>query len=154
MKSSSKIVATLVLALTVGCGAESGEDGSAKTTKDADKAGDLAKAGDAEKPAHAEKGDTDAKPAQVEAGGRIEISVDAGGYHPAQIQAPAKSKVTLAFKRVSDVGCGQELVVASMDLKKQLPLNEIVEIEVETGESGEIGFACGMDMYKGKVVIR
>ena len=39
-----------------------------------------------------------------------------------------------------------------MELKKDLPLNETVEIEVEVPESGELKFACGMDMYRGKVV--
>jgi hypothetical protein len=90
--------------------------------------------------------------AEVDADARVDIIVDAGGYHPAEVRAPAKSKVTLAFTRTTDAGCGKELVVASMDLEKELPLNEAVEVQVEVPESGEVGFACGMNMYKGKVV--
>ena len=103
---------------------------------------------------HGEGGEAAARPktAEAEAGGRVDIEVDAGGYHPAEITAPAKAKVTLAFKRTTDQGCGQELVIESMELKKDLPLNETVEIEVEVPESGELKFACGMDMYRGKVV--
>ncbi|PRQ08161.1 cupredoxin domain-containing protein [Enhygromyxa salina] len=121
----------------------------------ADKAGaDKAGADKADEPA------TEAKPEQPEPAadlveingdGRIDVLVDAGGYHPAEVRAPAGSKVTLAFTRTTDAGCGQELVVESMEIKRTLPLNEAVEIEVVVPASGEVGFACGMNMYKGKV---
>ncbi len=108
---------------------------------------------------HAGMDHGDAKPAdeaaaavEVAADGRVEINVDAAGYHPATISAPAKAKITLAFKRTTESGCGQELVIEDLDIKKELPLNEVVEIPVEVPETGELGFACGMDMYKGKVV--
>lgn len=125
----------------------------AAAAKADDKAADAAaaKADDA----HAGHGDAAAKPskvAQVDAGARVEVLVDAGGYTPAEIQAPPKTKITLAFKRTTEQGCGQELVIKTMELEKDLPLDEVVEIEVEVPESGELGFACGMDMYKGKVV--
>ena len=92
-----------------------------------------------------------AEKAEVEAGARVEISVDAAGYHPAEIVAPPKSKVTLAFTRANEQNCGQKLVIADMKLEKDLPVGESVEIEVEVPESGALGFACGMNMYKGKV---
>lgn len=107
----------------------------------------------AARPAPAEHAQpADAELAEVAANGRVEIEVDATGYHPDTISAPAKSKITLAFKRASKSGCGQELVIAALGIEKQLPLNQIVEIEVEVPERGELGFACGMDMYRGKVV--
>lgn len=131
-----------------------GKDEPSDKQAEADQEGE--KAGEAKKPdahaGHGAAGEAKAEVATVEAGGKAEIEVDAGGYHPAEIQAPPKSKVTLAFTRTTEAGCGQELVIASMDVKKDLPLNETVEIEVEVPESGELGFACGMNMYKGKVV--
>ena len=33
-------------------------------------------------------------------------------------------------------------------------VGESVLVEVKAPESGEISFACGMDMYKGKVVVQ
>lgn len=99
----------------------------------------------AEKPAASEL-------AELEGDGRVEVSVDASGYHPAEVRAPAGSKVTLAFTRTSEQGCGQELVIEAMEIKRALPLNESVEIEVVVPTSGELGFACGMNMYQGKVV--
>jgi len=107
---------------------------------------------DAAKPAGAETPTPDPELAEVAAGGRIDITVDAKGYHPETIRAPAKSKITLAFKRTTEAGCGQQLVIAALGINKELPLNQVVEIEVEVPERGELGFACGMDMYRGKVV--
>ena len=107
---------------------------------------------DAPEAGKADTGDEGDKVAELDGDGRVDVTVDASGYHPAEIRAPAKSKVTLAFTRTAEEGCGQKLVVASMDLEKELPLNEAVEVEVEVPETGELGFACGMNMYKGKVV--
>jgi plastocyanin domain-containing protein len=105
-------------------------------------------AAEAAKPAKPERSAV----AELDGDGRVEIEVDASGYHPAEIRAPAKANVTLAFKRTTDQGCGQKVVVASLSIEKDLPLDEVVEIPVVVPEAGELGFACGMNMYKGKVV--
>ncbi|MFV8754667.1 cupredoxin domain-containing protein [Nannocystaceae bacterium ST9] len=91
--------------------------------------------------------------AKVEAGGRIDVKVDGQGYHPAEIQAPANAKITLAFKRVDEQNCGETLVIESLAIKKDLPVGKVVEVAITTPAAGEVGFACGMDMYKGKVVV-
>lgn len=152
MNRASKIAIALTFALTWMPACDKGKDDAksgdakAKTEAKSDKADP-----------HAGMDHGDAKPAEatateVEAGGRVDINVDASGYHPDTISAPPKSKITLAFKRTTDSGCGQQLVIKSLDVSKELPLDEVVEIEVEVPETGELGFACGMDMYKGKVV--
>lgn len=98
--------------------------------------------------------ETAPEPARVEAGGTITIEVDATGYRPAEIHAPPNATITLAFKRVSEQGCGEELMIKGTEIKKQLPVGEVVEIEIQTPDTGEVGFACGMDMYRGKVVVK
>jgi len=84
---------------------------------------------------------------------RHEIEVDAEGYHPDRVEARAGEPVTLVFTRTTDDGCGQELVIADHDIERELPLNEPVEVTF-TPAAGEIAFACGMDMYRGAVVVR
>ena len=37
--------------------------------------------------------------------------------------------------------------------QQDLPLNEPQEFELDTSKAGEVDFACGMNMFKGKVVI-
>jgi Cupredoxin-like domain len=113
------------------------EDGAAKPSKPTD---------EATKP-------SDEAATRVEAGGRVEVEVDGQGYHPAEIQAPANAEITLAFKRVDEQNCGEELVIESLAIKKDLPVGKVVEVAITTPATGEVGFACGMNMYKGKVVV-
>jgi len=155
----SILALTVALALAPACdkGGDKSDDKAAAKTDDANKTetkDDKAEAKADEHAGHemAAGDDKAAEIGEVAEGGTIEIEVDAGGYHPAEIHAPAKSKVTLSFKRTTEAGCGQKVVIKDMEVEKDLPVGEAVEIEVEVPESGELGFACGMNMYKGKVV--
>jgi plastocyanin domain-containing protein len=82
----------------------------------------------------------------------LEVKVDATGYHPDKLHAKAGKPVRLLVTRTTDDGCGQQLVVPSLHLKYELPLNQPVAIDVVMPEKGELAFACGMDMYKGSIV--
>jgi hypothetical protein len=95
-----------------------------------------------------------APPARVEAGGKVTILVDGKGYHPAEIQAPANAKITLAFERPDIKNCGDELVIEALKIRKELPVGQTTEIAITTPATGELKFACGMDMYRGKVVVK
>ena len=132
---------------------KSKDDTTAKAEAPAEKTASPGKAEAAES-AESADGKAAAQTVTVADGARVEIDVDATGYHPAQIQAPAGAKLTLAFTRSTEAGCGQKLVIAAMEVERELPLGEAVDIEVQVPASGELGFACGMDMYRGKVVPR
>ena len=84
---------------------------------------------------------------------RHAIEVDARGYHPDRVEARAGEPVTLVFTRTTEAGCGEELVIASQDIRRDLPVGEAVEVTF-TPEVGEVTFACGMEMYRGAVVVR
>jgi plastocyanin len=149
---AAAISLTLALAWMPGC--DKGKDSADKPAADKP-AADEPVADESKTDEHAQHGEpaaAEAEAAEVEAGGRVEVKVDASGYHPATINAPAGAKITLAFTRTTAAGCGQQLVLADLDIDRELPVDETVEIEVEVPASGELGFACGMNMYKGKVV--
>ena len=138
------LVLSLVVTPMIGC-----DPGSAPPADKAEAAAGSKKAADAP--------DVAAEPSasetiDVAAGATVDIRVDATGYHPELIRAPANSKITRAVLRATKSGCGQELVIEAMKLSKELPLGETVKIEVEVPATGELKFACGMDMYRGKVV--
>jgi len=84
---------------------------------------------------------------------RVNIDVGASGYDPDRIRAAVGEVMTLVFTRSSDEGCGEELVIESVDLKRELPLNQPVEVTLRLKKAGDIRFACGMDMYRGTVVV-
>ena len=60
----------------------------------------------------------------------------------------------LTFTRTSDKTCATSVVVPSLRVKKELPLNQPVTIEFTPGQAGEIAFACGMNMLHGTLIVR
>jgi plastocyanin domain-containing protein len=80
--------------------------------------------------------------------------VNAQGFEPAKIALRAGVPARLTFIRTTDKTCGTEVVFPSLDLKRSLPLNEPVVIEFTPAKSGEIAFACGMNMLRGTVVVQ
>ncbi len=87
-------------------------------------------------------------------GRRIDVIVTKNGYAPDKIDVAANEDVTLVFTRTEDTECGAEVMIPSMNVKKPLPLNEPVAIAFKADKPGEVGFACGMDMMKGTLVVR
>lgn len=99
-------------------------------------------------------GGEESSPEPSAAGRRVAVEVGASGYEPSEIQATAGEPLTLVFTRVSDEGCGQELVIASQDIRRDLPLNEAVEVTFTPTAAGRLRFTCGMDMYDGAIVVQ
>jgi plastocyanin domain-containing protein len=83
----------------------------------------------------------------------IKITVSGDGYTPALIPLKKGQPVKLAFYRADSNNCGGEVVFSKQNISKKLPVGETVLVEFTPTEAGEIGFACGMDMMRGKVVV-
>lgn len=84
---------------------------------------------------------------------RVAITVNASGYDPAEVRATAGEPITLVFTRVTDEGCGEVLAIPAHDIRRDLPLNQPVEVTI-TPATGRIRFTCGMDMYDGALVVQ
>lgn len=82
----------------------------------------------------------------------IPINVNDEGYDPSKISAKAGEKLELEFTRRSKGACGEQVKVADGPVI-DLPLDKPVKIAVTAPASGEIRFACGMDMMTGVVVV-
>jgi hypothetical protein len=85
--------------------------------------------------------------------GFTKITVSENGYEPSSVSVRMGEKVSLAFYRADGDNCGGEVVFPKQGIKKKLPVGETVLVEFAPTEVGEVAFACGMDMFKGKVVI-
>jgi plastocyanin len=81
------------------------------------------------------------------------IVVSGNGYEPAEIRVEKGKPVKLAFYRADANNCGGEVVFSKLNITRKLPIGETVLVEFTPTESGELGFACGMDMFKGKVIV-
>lgn len=86
--------------------------------------------------------------------GVTKISVGENGFEPARVEVRKGAVVALEFTRVSENTCATEIVVPSQEIRRALPLNTAVRVELRASASGEIAFACGMGMLKGTVVVR
>lgn len=84
-------------------------------------------------------------------GNRIAITVNGQGYQPPTVTVPAGRPVTLVFTRTTDDGCGAQLVFPALNIRRDLPLNQPVEVAL-TPTAGTIAFTCGMNMLRGSVV--
>lgn len=82
------------------------------------------------------------------------VRVTTRGFEPDTISLPAGKAATVVFRRETNETCGTEIVFPDLGLTKKLPLNEDVKVSIPAGKARELTFACGMDMLKGKVVVR
>ncbi len=86
-------------------------------------------------------------------GGATKITVSSDGYEPSAVSVKKGQSVKLAFYRADADNCGGEVVFAKQNIKKKLPVGETVLVEFTPSQAGEIAFACGMDMLRGKIVV-
>jgi len=89
---------------------------------------------------------------EVVASEAVDILVD-GGYRPAAIRVKRGKNTTLKITRRDSNSCLEEIIIPDFKIKKYLPLNKEVEIEITPQKSGEFGFHCGMNMYHGKIIV-
>jgi membrane fusion protein, heavy metal efflux system len=89
-----------------------------------------------------------------EAAQTAKVVVNEQGYEPAKLTLRAGTPARITFVRTTDRTCGTEVVFPSLNIKRALPLNEPVVIEFTPQKSGDIAFACGMNMLHGTVVVQ
>jgi plastocyanin domain-containing protein len=92
--------------------------------------------------------------ATVTAQGPTKVTVDAHGFTPSEVHVEKGKPLSLVFTRTTDSTCATEVVFPELKLKKDLPLNKPVSIDVPTDEARTLAFQCGMGMYKSAVVIQ
>ena len=93
--------------------------------------------------------------AGVGVGGVQEVDVTVkGGYQPAAIEAKAGRPLRLNFTRREASLCGEEVVLPEFGKRAHLPEDRTIPIEVTPEKPGEYEFTCGMNMYKGKIIVR
>jgi uncharacterized protein YfkK (UPF0435 family) len=82
------------------------------------------------------------------------IITNKDGFTPSEIKIKANEFAKLAFLRTDDETCAKEVIFPSLNIKKTLPLNELVLVDLPKDFAGELSFACGMNMFKGKIIVR
>ncbi|HEY3806550.1 MAG TPA: cupredoxin domain-containing protein [Kofleriaceae bacterium] len=81
----------------------------------------------------------------------VAIEANKDGYTPDKIPGKPGEKLVLTFTRTFDASCISQVKTPDGKLV-DLPLNKPVDVPVTVPQTGEVGFACGMDMFHGVVV--
>jgi plastocyanin domain-containing protein len=82
-----------------------------------------------------------------------EVSVTEKGFEPARIEVPADREVVLRFTRKVAESCADAVVVQGDPVKHMLPQDKTVEVRLTAPKTGQVRFACPMDMYRGAIVV-
>ena len=77
-----------------------------------------------------------------------------GGYNPEVISIPYGKTTKLNFIRKDTNSCLEEVVLGDFKIRKYLPVNEKITIELTPEKKGEFGYSCGMGMFHGKIVVK
>ncbi|MFN2493140.1 MAG: redoxin domain-containing protein [Pyrinomonadaceae bacterium] len=85
---------------------------------------------------------------------RRTIVVNAEGYEPANLKLRKGVPARLIFIRKVDEGCGTEIVIPAYRINRRLPLNVPVVVSFTPTRSGRFKLTCGMDMFRGTLVVR
>ena len=88
-----------------------------------------------------------------EAENSVDILVK-GGYNPSTIQVKDGKKTTLNFLRTDENSCLEEVILSEFKIKRFLPLNKTVSIEIKPNKIGTFDFSCGMGMFHGKLIVK
>ena len=82
----------------------------------------------------------------------IEITVK-GGFVPNRISATQGVPLRLIFDRQETGDCTSRVVFADFGMTKALPAFASTVVELDPQSTGEFGFACGMNMIHGTLVV-
>jgi thiol-disulfide isomerase/thioredoxin len=82
------------------------------------------------------------------------ILVNAEGYQPTNTRLRRGVPARLTFIRNVAEGCGTEIVIPAYGITRPLPLNVPVVVSFTPRRSGRIKITCGMNMFRGSLIVR
>ena len=85
---------------------------------------------------------------------RARIVVNAKGYRPTNVRLRRGVRARLTFIRTTAEGCGTEIVIPAYGINRPLPLNVPVVVTFTPTRSGIMKLTCGMDMFRGSLIVR
>lgn len=84
----------------------------------------------------------------------VRVSLTESGYSPTQLRLRKGVPARITFVRKTEDGCGREVVIPAYNIRRELPLNMPVSVRFTPNRAGTFGFACGMKMLKGTLIVR
>lgn len=83
----------------------------------------------------------------------IEVIVD-GGYQPETVVVKQGLPAEIKFKREDPSSCLEQVVFPDWGINEFLPEKKVHSVKIDTSKPGVYQYACGMNMFHGKVVVK
>jgi len=81
----------------------------------------------------------------------VEVS---GGYSPSTVVLKRGVPAHITFNRKDPSSCLEQVVFPDFGINQFLPKDQDAVIDIDTSKAGEFDYACGMNMFHGKVIIK
>lgn len=85
---------------------------------------------------------------------KVVVDAKNHGYKPNTITFKEGKPAQIKFIPTDNMGCMNEVSFKSLGIDKKLDGQKEVTVDIPTDKPGEYNFACSMDMFKGKVVVK
>ena len=83
----------------------------------------------------------------------LRVAMTEKGFQPSSLPVRLNVPVKIAFVRQTDDLCATEVLIPEYNIKRDLPLNQPVVVELTPKKTGEIVFVCGLMAFQGKLVV-
>lgn len=77
-----------------------------------------------------------------------------GGYSPERVVLKKGVPATVNFELKDGTACLSHVTFSQLGVDKDLTKQPVTAVNIPTDKAGEYNFACGMDMFHGKVVVK
>ena len=93
---------------------------------------------------------------QAETSGAVQRArvVVKGGYDPDVIVAEMGRPLQIDFYRDENAGCSDTVVFGDFGISRPLAPFKTTSVEITPNRPGEFTFTCGMNMLRGKLIVR
>ncbi|HEV8591113.1 MAG TPA: cupredoxin domain-containing protein [Pyrinomonadaceae bacterium] len=76
------------------------------------------------------------------------------GYSRTSIDLRRGVLTRITFLRQTDATCATEIVIPVYGINRSLPLDTPTIVSFTPKQSGDVNFSCGMNMMRGKLIVR
>lgn len=77
-----------------------------------------------------------------------------GGYSPATVVLKKGIPAQIDFDMQDSTACLSHVVFEQLGIDKDLTKQKVTTVKIPTDKAATFNFACGMDMFHGKVVVK
>ena len=85
---------------------------------------------------------------------KVVVNAENHGYKPETVTFKQGKPAKLKFIPSDNMGCMNEVVFKELGIDEKLDGKKEVTVDIPTDKPGTYNYACGMDMFHGKVVVK